>query len=392
VTKALPIILWIEAFNDFIDRLVGVEMIPLSYIIRKDSDVDATPPPLMTGKPYSTEHGSVRDELTARASHRNSESYKTDNATVYKWIDDATRTTVYAPTISPYKRAKDGRRAFQALTSHYAGHDKWEAEVKIHDAVLHSRIWKGQSNQTLESFVQIHRAAFVSMQRCTDYVKFNLPTEFTRVGYLLDAIQCSDSALQAVMATVSIDTYERSGSAACRENFELAAAFLLPYDPVSKKRKAAGTREISDITTTGADISSFGAKKGIGKTGVHLRYHKFGEFSKLSEAQKDELNEWRESPEGQKRNYKKGTTNKNGGNKRSKQGGEMKRKKLDKSIASTIAASVDKQVTKRLAKLEQEISAVETEEKVQEERQTPAARSRKVTIQSILARAKNPNT
>jgi hypothetical protein len=116
-----------EAFTDFIDRLVGVDMIPLSYIIRSESVIAATPPPLMAGKPYSTQHGSVRRELIARASHRNSESYETDNATVYKWIGDATRTTAYAPTITPYKRNKDGRQAFQALTKHYAGIDKWEA-------------------------------------------------------------------------------------------------------------------------------------------------------------------------------------------------------------------------------------------------------------------------
>ena len=35
-------------------------------------------------------------------------------------------------------------------------------------------------------------------------------------------------------------------------------------------------------------------KGGKGKTGVDLRYHRIGEYKWLSQAQKDELNEWRE--------------------------------------------------------------------------------------------------
>jgi hypothetical protein len=57
-----------------------------------------------------------------------------------------------------------------------------------------------------------------------------------------------------------------------------------------------------------------------------------------------------------------------------------------------MAASVNKQVTKRLAELEREISAVDTEEPVEEERRPDAARSRRVTIQSILARTRNSRT
>ena len=33
ITKALPIIKWTEAFQDFLNRVIGARMIPLAYVI-----------------------------------------------------------------------------------------------------------------------------------------------------------------------------------------------------------------------------------------------------------------------------------------------------------------------------------------------------------------------
>jgi hypothetical protein len=121
----------------------------------------------MAGQPHSLEHGSVEAELVARAQH-NHALYRDDNANVYYRLEEATRTTAYAASIKPFQRTKDGRGAFQALTNQYAGQDKWEAELKKQDDLLHTREWKGQSNYTLERFVQQHRTAYVSMQSCAE--------------------------------------------------------------------------------------------------------------------------------------------------------------------------------------------------------------------------------
>jgi hypothetical protein len=40
------------------------------------------------------------------------------------------------------------------------------------------------------------------------------------------------------------------------------------------------------MSTNDADISAFGSKKGIGDSGVHLRYHADEDYRKLSPAQK----------------------------------------------------------------------------------------------------------
>ena len=66
------------------------------------------------------------------------------------------------------------------------------------------------------------------------YVKIlsQLPNEHSRVGFLIDAIQCVDAGLQAAMASVKMD----NGPNGLQNNFERTVSHLLPYDPVAKKR------------------------------------------------------------------------------------------------------------------------------------------------------------
>ena len=69
------------------------------------------------------------------------------------------------------------------------------------------------------------------MSACAEHVQYQLPNEHSRIGFLLDAIQCADAGLQAAMASVKTD----NGPHGMRNNFEQAAAHLLPYNPVAKK-------------------------------------------------------------------------------------------------------------------------------------------------------------
>ena len=70
---------------------------------------------------------------------------------------------------------------------------------------------------------------------------------------------------------------------------EDTAAFLLPHDPVARKRaNKRGIAEVSSVSTTTV-------KSGIGKTGVSLRFHKKKEYDKLTPEQKLELKQWREA-------------------------------------------------------------------------------------------------
>jgi predicted DNA-binding WGR domain protein len=347
ITKALPIIKWTEAFRDYLHRVIGVRNIPLAYVIRPEAAV----PPIgaqAAGAPHSNEHEAIETELIARAAHGHA-LFREDNSAVYYKLEEATRATSYAASIKPFQRAKNGRMAWLALSTQYAGNDKWEAEIKRHEQLLHTRLWKGQSNFTLERFIAQHRNAFVSMQAAAEHVTYQLPNEHSRVGYLLDAIQCNNAGLQAAMASI------KQGQTAdgMRNNFEAAATHLLPYDPVQKKRVdhagggKRGSADISDTTGEEANVSSFGTKKGTGSSGVSLRYHTKAEYDKLPADQKEELREWRKSSAFNK----KGKGNKDG-----------HRPSHQFDTTKAIASAVEKKVAEKMKAMEQE----KTEETVTE--------------------------
>ena len=332
ITKTLIVTKWTEAFMDFLHRVVGARAIPLSYVIRPDEVVPVACPALARDQPFSTEHGSVEEELIARASHGHA-LFRSDNKQVYHFLEEATRGTIYAPSLKPFQRPKNGRGAWLALVAQYAGEDKWRAELKKQDDLIHNRKWKGQSNFSLDRFISQHRNAFTSMTQCAEHVQFQLPNELTRVTYLLDAIQHNDAELQAAMALVRNDT----GPGGKMNDFEATAAFLLPKDPVARNRSQAKRNfaEISAVETSGT------VKSGIGSTGVPLRYHTKNEYDKLTPAQKKELHEHRNNREnaGNSRELpksEKGKDKKQGGNKNSK---------LKKMISAAVAKEVNANAT-----------------------------------------------
>ena len=127
------------------------------------------------------------------------------------------------------------------------------------------------------------------MQASAEHVQYQLPNEHSRVGFLLEAIQCSDPGLQAAMAGIKTD----NGPEGMRNNFEATAAHLLPYDPVAKKRSSGYKRGSTQISSLKEVPDATTKKPSIGKTDVHLCYHRNSEYRTLTQEQKDELRECR---------------------------------------------------------------------------------------------------
>jgi hypothetical protein len=131
---------------------------------------------LEAGQPHSLEHGLVENELIARALHTHA-LYHDDNSAVYHKLEEATCMMQYEASIKPFQHGKDGHGAWMVLCNQYAGYNKWEAEIKKQENLLHMRKWKGQSNFSLEAFISQHRNAFVSMQACAEYIQYQLLNE-----------------------------------------------------------------------------------------------------------------------------------------------------------------------------------------------------------------------
>ena len=358
ISKALPIIKWCEAFKDHLHRSVGVRYVPLAYVVRETETPPVLCPPLATGQPYSTEHGSIEMDLVERAQHTHG-LYRDDNAAVYYKIEEATRGTQYADSIKTFQKKKDGRGAFMALSKQYAGPDKWESQLKRMTSLLHTRKWKGQGNYTLERFCQHHRNAYVSMQACAEHVAFQLPNEHSRVGYLLDGIENNDPPLQAALANVEEDVGDGTeANPGKRNDFELAVAYILPKDPVARKRDATNKRGASEISDVTANISGFGDKAGIGKSGVHLRWHSDDEYKGLSAEQKKELNQWRSQQRQQDPKFDSGDP------KVKKKNESPNSQRRDKRVKKAMAAAIEKQVEE---KLQEKLKASEEEKKTDDD-------------------------
>ena len=120
------------------------------------------------------------------------------------------------------------------------------------------------------------------MQASAEHVQYQLPNEHSRVGFLLEAIQCSDPGLQAAMASIKTD----NSLEGMRNNFEATAPRLLPYDPVAKKRSSGQKRGSAEISSEMDTSNATMKKPSIGKSGVHLPYYKTGEYRNVTREQR----------------------------------------------------------------------------------------------------------
>ena len=165
-------------------------MIPLAYVIRDHANPPGTAPPCATSQPHLEEHGLVEMDMIMCASH--------DHA-----LEEATHSTMYAALIKPYQRSKNGQGAWIALASQYARQDKFEAEIKSAEDVLHNRTWNSNGTFTLECFIGLHCMTYVNLQAAAVKVTYQLPTEYTHVGYLLKPLaKPSNPGLQVAIALI----------------------------------------------------------------------------------------------------------------------------------------------------------------------------------------------
>ena len=169
------------------------------------------------------------------------------------------------------------------------------------------------------------------MQASAEHEQYQLPNEHSRVGFLLEAIQCSDPGLQAAMASTKTD----NGLEGMRNNFEATAAHLLPYDPVAKKRSSGQKRGSAQISSVMDTSNATMRKPSIGKTGIHLHYYNIGEYRNLSREQKEELKEWRANhPNISKAGFKKAK----------KATSKKPKPSIKKQVASLVEAELNKTV------------------------------------------------
>ena len=286
VSKTFGIMKMIDALPTHLQELNGVSGISLAYIIRPDVDALNPLPPLLNDVTWSGTNLSMMEELIAYAAHEGA-SYKADNATVYRLIQDAVADTSHISSIKPYQRSRNGRKAYEALVLHNMGNSKWEKVVEEAESMVTTRIFNGKNARyPLKSHIVKHREAHNDFERAAQFTQFAPPSEHTRVRRLLASIQSNEAAIVSAKTTILADITKR-------DDFELASDFLLLAAP-SKKINNGQQHRISQVKRGRGGGGRYSGSGDKGKTGVEDRYYKREELNRLTDAQKTELQEMRQ--------------------------------------------------------------------------------------------------
>ena len=281
-------LLWLDDVDKDLKGYVGNRGISLAYLnIDKkapDANTDDTLWDFEKGKCYSKEHGSLKQELIHRSTqdHPNTND---DNNLLYRLLDAATKGTQYHSTLDKFSEDEDGQSAYDALYDQHGGNAKWEKAYETMESSIKSRKWKSTGHVTMNEHCAFHRDMHSRMEKAATHIQVTVPNNRQRVLMLLSSIDSQHTDISAHVSTIKGDP---NGMGA---DFELTAEHLLRADPVEKNKAKSKNR------TGGPSISATLGGKGP-KTGVEYRWYQGNEFSKLSEAQQDELRAWRSSAKG----------------------------------------------------------------------------------------------
>ena len=94
-----------------------------------------------------------------------------------------------------------------------------------------TKIWRGNTNHSLEQLMEQHSLAYMTLQQCAEYVTYQLLHDCTRVKYLIDDIQCTNPGVVTALSPIRLDDRVNG----MRKFFDAAVTFLLPMDPIQIK-------------------------------------------------------------------------------------------------------------------------------------------------------------
>eukprot|EP00957_Ditylum_brightwellii_P184938 14084939-Ditylum_brightwellii.AAC.1 len=83
---------WVDVFDDFLSRMIGVQTIHLSYVTRKTALASRPASVNRENLPQGEEFKSIEEELVAQALHTHPLCCE-DNAQVYYCLEEAVRGT-----------------------------------------------------------------------------------------------------------------------------------------------------------------------------------------------------------------------------------------------------------------------------------------------------------
>ena len=270
----------IEALEEYFRGYLGVNGIPLAYVIRRPR-VDET----VAINPIGG-FGSVQDEMIHRAPHLAADgttdlpSYRTDRLKVWDLLAEICRNLDCFTYIKPEQRLRNGRMAFWRLHDHYLGPNNVDNMATMAETKLQVTSYQGEKkNWDFEKYVRCHVNQHSILSRLTEHGYSGID-ERSKVRHLLEGIKFG--GLDAVKTQILANTELRT-------NFDRCVSLYKDYI-CQMKSSNPSELNISDTTTMDSAAKPVG-----GEAIVKDIYYPPSTYRKLTDDQKVALSDIRKA-------------------------------------------------------------------------------------------------
>ena len=167
---------------------IGARNVPLTYLIREDPAVTHPSPSLEIDLPYSAPNDSISSKLVERVTHIHA-FFTTDNQVLYGHLNETTRLSLAASTVTQYKNKIDRRAAWIAIMSAHCATGDWEDENSRINLIISTTVLKGTGPITLNMHCNTQRDMNEFYRTCgVHFDDPNLPSERQTLYNLIESI------------------------------------------------------------------------------------------------------------------------------------------------------------------------------------------------------------
>ena len=129
---------WEPKFENYLSVIMGMNGVPLSYVVRKNDNPDRTGP-----------HADFVDETIAWAP-LNGVNFEADRSTVQQYLVSFTTGEMSEEWIKPLLRKKNGRLSMVALQNHFSGEGNATRSIAVAETLKKDRVLPLEAAKTLQ--------------------------------------------------------------------------------------------------------------------------------------------------------------------------------------------------------------------------------------------------
>ena len=215
---------WEPKFVNYMSTMLGIDGIPLSYVIREDDAPDQTGP-----------HPDFVDQCVACAP-LTGVAYEADRSTVHQALVSFTTGQPSEDWMKPTNRYKDGRRSMKALRDHFSGEGNTIRRVAEAERLSTTLHYKNERSLAFETFLTKCQKMYNIFEKSGEPM-----TEDAKIRFLFNKVQHSglQSTVDALKARITTSPVGTITYTTVANHLSTAVSELPEY--VSRHRNISAT-------------------------------------------------------------------------------------------------------------------------------------------------------